>query len=87
MFSMTVRFNLDPFNNYSDTEIWEVNMRTACCRFLQFVANIFNCVFQVLSLVEMSHSIMSLPNKLNELVAEGGENFSAGQRQVRICFS
>ena len=40
----------------------------------------------MLNLVEMSHCIMSLPNKLAELVAEGGENFSAGQRQVGPLF-
>jgi ABC-type multidrug transport system fused ATPase/permease subunit len=34
----------------------------------------------------MKGSIASLPNKLHEMVAEGGENFSAGQRQL-ICIS
>ena len=32
----------------------------------------------------MKKHIMSLPNQLDELVAEGGDNFSAGQRQL-IC--
>jgi len=59
MFSATVRFNLDPFEQYSDMHIW-----------------------QVLEDIHLKDHIMSLPGKLSELVAEGGDNFSAGQRQV-----
>lgn len=61
MFSATVRFNLDPFNQHSDAEVWTA-----------------------LEMVEMKGHVTSLPNKLLEEVAEGGENFSAGQRQL-IC--
>jgi len=61
MFSATVRFNLDPFNQHSDTEVWNA-----------------------LEMVEMKGHVTSLPNTLLEEVAEGGENFSAGQRQL-IC--
>jgi ABC-type multidrug transport system fused ATPase/permease subunit len=61
MFSATVRFNLDPFNQHSDAEVWSA-----------------------LEMVEMKDHVTSLPNKLLEEVAEGGENFSSGQRQL-IC--
>ena len=60
MFSSDVRFNLDPFNEFSEEEIWEV-----------------------LQHVNMKDYVMNLPHKLQEVVAEGGENLSAGQRQVR----
>jgi len=36
--------------------------------------------------VDLESYILSLPNQLKEEVAEGGENFSAGQRQL-ICIS
>lgn len=59
MFSATVRFNLDPFDDHSDEEVWTV-----------------------LENVNMKDYVLSLPKQLKEMVAEGGENFSAGQRQV-----
>jgi ABC-type multidrug transport system fused ATPase/permease subunit len=59
MFSASVRFNLDPFDGYSDEEVWDV-----------------------LRSVNMFDHVQSMPGKLDEMVAEGGDNFSAGQRQV-----
>lgn len=67
MFSASVRFNLDPFDEHSDEELWEV-----------------------LTDVNMKDHVLSLPSQLHEMVAEGGDNFSAGQRQVPLylqnCF-
>ena len=57
MFSATLRFNLDPFDESSDEQVWDA-----------------------LSSVNMAPHVQSLPNKLEEMVAEGGDNFSAGQR-------
>jgi ATP-binding cassette, subfamily C (CFTR/MRP), member 2 len=61
MFSASVRFNLDPFNEHSDEEILEV-----------------------LEGVNMLEYVKSLPNGLQEIVTESGDNFSAGQRQVSL---
>jgi ABC-type multidrug transport system fused ATPase/permease subunit len=59
MFSASIRFNLDPFHDYSDVELWNV-----------------------LQAVNIKDHVLSLPGKLQEEVSEGGDNFSAGQRQV-----
>lgn len=63
MFSETVRFNLDPFKEHADLEIWSA-----------------------LEDINMKETILNLPGKLSETVSEGGENFSAGQRQVLSLF-
>jgi len=41
-------------------------------------------LWDVLESVDMKDAIKSLPNGLLEPVAESGDNFSAGQRQVKI---
>jgi ABC-type multidrug transport system fused ATPase/permease subunit len=60
LFSASLRFNLDPFNESTDEQIWDV-----------------------LRDVNMEAYVnSSLPLKLEDLVSEGGDNFSTGQRQV-----
>jgi ABC-type multidrug transport system fused ATPase/permease subunit len=43
-------------------------------------------IWEALEAVRLKQSVIDLPLKLNEIVSEGGENFSAGQRQL-FCFA
>ena len=63
MFSKTVRYNLDPFHEVEDDELWSV-----------------------LEEVQLKETISELPLGLDQMLSEGGENFSQGQRQL-ICIA
>ncbi|CBI30983.3 unnamed protein product, partial [Vitis vinifera] len=59
LFSGTVRFNLDPFNEHNDADLWEALERA-----------------------HLKDVIRRNSFGLDAEVAEGGENFSVGQRQL-----
>ncbi len=59
LFSGTVRYNLDPFNQFEDNDLWKV-----------------------IEEVELKDAVSSLEFKM----ADGGSNFSVGQRQL-VCLA
>ena len=61
LFSGPLRANLDPFAQFTDTEVEECLRRVHLLEFVQ-----------------------TLPEKLQFVVAEGGNNFSQGQKQVGL---
>ncbi|ORX82952.1 P-loop containing nucleoside triphosphate hydrolase protein [Basidiobolus meristosporus CBS 931.73] len=63
LFTGTVRSNLDPFNNHTDQELWDV-----------------------LGRADLKTYFSTLPSGLESDITEGGENLSAGQRQL-LCLA
>jgi ABC-type multidrug transport system fused ATPase/permease subunit len=59
LFKGTVRSNLDPFDRYNDTQLWDA-----------------------IGLAHLKDTVNELPEKLESPVAENGDNFSLGQKQL-----
>ncbi|OXB75471.1 UNVERIFIED_CONTAM: hypothetical protein H355_016532 [Colinus virginianus] len=63
LFTGTLRMNLDPFDQYTDEEVWKA-----------------------LELAHLKTYVQELPERLQHIVSEGGENLSVGQRQL-VCLA
>ncbi|XP_041674410.1 probable multidrug resistance-associated protein lethal(2)03659 [Drosophila eugracilis] len=63
LFSGTMRYNLDPFEQYTDDKLWEA-----------------------LEEVHLKEEVSELPKGLESMIAEGGANYSVGQRQL-VCLA
>ncbi|XP_069839782.1 multidrug resistance-associated protein 1-like isoform X2 [Dendropsophus ebraccatus] len=63
LFCGSLRMNLDPFDSYSDEDIWTA-----------------------LELAHLKSFASGLPDGLNHICSEGGENLSVGQRQL-VCLA
>ncbi|CAI5930109.1 unnamed protein product [Closterium sp. NIES-64] len=111
LFTGTLRFNLDPFSERSDSEVWEAlgraHLREVVSRMplgldTEVVSRMplgldtevsrgekgDSCIWRVLVLRCYLREVVSRPHApgagvgLDTEVAEGGENFSVGQRQL-----
>jgi ATP-binding cassette, subfamily C (CFTR/MRP), member 4 len=63
LFSASMRYNLDPFDEYPDEKLWSA-----------------------LEEVKLRKTIAEMPAGLNTKVAEGGSNFSIGEKQL-VCLA
>lgn len=95
LFAGTVRSNIDPFDNYSDEEILDALQRVhlvpqpgifALSSRLEVAPLVSDNVSSIGSDTAVDEDEKHLPDGLWTPVAEGGSNFSQGQRQL-ICLA
>jgi len=76
LFQGTIRYNLDPFNHYSDTTIWDALEKVNLATYVQSLAAMaLNKSFRIAE-----------EDPLMYQIEESGGNLSVGQRQL-FCFA
>ena len=72
-----MRFNLDPFEKYSDAQLWRIIE-------IAHLRNFVNSVSNGSSSGKQNNS--GTTHGLDYFISEGGENLSVGQRQL-VCLA
>ncbi|OAV90001.1 hypothetical protein PTTG_07447 [Puccinia triticina 1-1 BBBD Race 1] len=82
LFSATIRWNLDPFSEHDDTQIWDALRRVGmAASSSELPLNGSNAANAPPDASSSAHDVQFITS-LNMEVKEGGKNFSTGQRQL-----
>lgn len=82
LFTGTIRYNLDPFDEYSDADIW-IALEQVFIKYIYVLSQPIVFLFQV-QLKTLVTETMS--DGLHSIVAECGSNLSVGQKQL-VCLA
>ncbi|CAO3645423.1 unnamed protein product [Cunninghamella blakesleeana] len=80
LFSGTIRSNMDPFNEFNDASISEALLR------MNLISDMNSSSSSTSSSVENQDTNQNIFENLNSPITEGGQNISAGQKQL-ICLA
>jgi ABC-type multidrug transport system fused ATPase/permease subunit len=84
--SPQVRANLDPVSTRTDAELWDALNLVCCCRCLLRWRGRAPCDQFLCSQVGLRAHVTAIQGGLEGRLAEGGDNWSHGQRQL-LCMA